>query len=79
MDNIVIVEMWEGIKEHIKEKDRAHSMKNMLVVLEEHGHLDEHNFEELVHEDKYFEEAIKSIYKAMGEDYEEEEDEWGDE
>lgn len=79
MENIVVVEMWEDMKEFIKEKDRGHVVKNLLVLFEEHGLLGEADFEGLIGENPYFEEAVKSIYKEMGEEYEEEDDPWDDE
>ena len=75
----VVAEIWEDIKEFIKEKDRAHVVKNMLVLLEEHSMLSEQDFEELLLENKYFEEAVKSIYKEMGEEYDDEDDPWDEE
>ena len=51
----------------------------MLVLLEEHSMLSEQDFEELLLENKYFEEAVKSIYKEMGEEYDDEDDPWDEE
>lgn len=70
MDKIAVSEAWDSMKEFIKEKDRAHLIKNVLVILEEHGVLSEADFEYLLHEDKYFEEAVRSVYKDLGEEFE---------
>ena len=76
MDTEIIIEIWDGFTDILKEKDKNHSLTHILKVLEEHGLVSETDFEELIHESKYFKEAVQSIYKSMGEDHEDEDDPW---
>lgn len=79
MDKAVVVDIWEGIKEFVKEKDRSHVAKNILVTLEEYGMLSEDDMEDLHREGKYLREAVEGIYKDMGQDFDDEDDEFEDE
>ncbi len=63
MDSAILAEMWDNIREDIQEKNRTLVLKNLLLVFEDNGVVDEDDLRELRDHDEYCEDAIEMIYK----------------
>ena len=63
MDSAILAEMWDNIREDIQEKNRTLVLKNLLLVFEDNGIVDEDDLRELRDHDEYCEDAIEMIYK----------------